>query len=269
MDILNRAQSQLAGVVWEEIENAAVEAARERLTGRRYLEIEGPFGVGLTAIEAGKDDLCSQSNAGEADAIMGRAISVPMLRQAFRISARRIASHLEHGQPLDLTPVQQAAEAIADLEEQFIYRGEGDFQLSGLLTHQQRQRVEGGDWTAIERALSDVLVAVTRLDDAGYHGPYALALPPSLYNGLFRLYPGSDVMQLEHLRRLCTRGIYKAPIGNGILVDPRVGALVVGQDLRAGYVGQDGVHYEFYLSESVALRIDDPRAVCTITGTAD
>lgn len=49
-----------------------------------------------------------------------------------------------------------------------------------------------------------------------------------------------------------------------MLVDPRVGAIVLGQDLRAGYIRQDGVHYEFYLSESIVLRIDEPRAVCAI-----
>ncbi|HYZ39014.1 MAG TPA: family 1 encapsulin nanocompartment shell protein [Stellaceae bacterium] len=267
MDYLNRAPAQLADTLWQEIDKAAIEAARERLTGRRYLEMEGPFGVGLTAIEAGEDDLCRQPTVDEAGAVMGRAISVPMLRQTFRISVRRIAAHLEHGQPLDVTPVRQAAEAVADREEQFIYQGQAEFQLPGLLTHQRRQRVEGGDWTAVDRALSDVLVAVTRLDNARYRGPYALALAPPLYNGLFRLYPGSDIMQLEHLRRLCTRGIYKAPIEGGVLVDPRVGALVLGQDLRAGYVGQDGVHYEFYLSESIVLRIDEPRAVCVIAAT--
>jgi uncharacterized linocin/CFP29 family protein len=48
MDFLNRAQSHLPDVIWREVEEAAVEAARERLTGRRYLDLQGPFGVGLT-----------------------------------------------------------------------------------------------------------------------------------------------------------------------------------------------------------------------------
>jgi len=29
--------------------------ARRRLTGRRFLDLQGPFGVGFTAIEAGND----------------------------------------------------------------------------------------------------------------------------------------------------------------------------------------------------------------------
>jgi uncharacterized linocin/CFP29 family protein len=212
MDYLNRAQAQLPEALWEDIDKAAIDAARDRLTGRRYLEMEGPFGVGLTAIEAGEDDLCREPAVEGAGAVMGRAISVPMLRQSFRMSVRRLASHVEHGQPLDVTSVRQAAEAVADREEQFLYQGQSEFQLPGLLTHYGRQRIEGGDWTTVDRALSDVLTAVTRLDNGGYRGPYALVLAPALYNGLFRLYPGSDVMQVEHLRRLCTRGIYKAPI---------------------------------------------------------
>jgi uncharacterized linocin/CFP29 family protein len=123
------AQSHLPDAIWREIDNAAVEAARERLTGRRYLELQGPFGAGLTSIEAGNDDYCRQSSPEEAGAVIGRAISAPMLRRAFHLSVLRIAGYLENGQPLDLTPAQDAAEAVADREEEFIYRGQPDFRL--------------------------------------------------------------------------------------------------------------------------------------------
>jgi uncharacterized linocin/CFP29 family protein len=43
---------------------------------------------------------------------------------------------------------------------------------------------------------------------------------------------------------------------------------VLGQDLRAGYIGQDGVHYQLYLAESIVLRIDEPQAICTISATS-
>jgi len=158
-----------------------------------------------------------------------------------------------------------AAEAVADREEEFVYRGQPAFGLSGLLTMEGRQQIEGTDWTAPEGALHDVLAAATRLDESGYRGPYALALSPALYNNLFRLYPGTDVLGLEHLRRLCTAGIYKATIEGGVLVDTRVGVLILGQDLSAGYSSQDGVHYHLYLSESIVLRIDEPEAICVIS----
>ena len=50
-------------------------------------------------------------------------------------------------------------------------------------------------------------------------GPDALALALPLYNGLFRLYPDTDVSQIQHLRHLCTRGRYKAPL-EVILIQP-------------------------------------------------
>ncbi len=264
VEYLAHGQAPFTDELWSSIEAAAVKAARDRLTARRFLPLEGPFGIGLTAIECGGDGILRQPSAGEATAVMARAQPVPTIRHFFRISIRRVAAHVELGQPLDLSPAEEAAEAVADREEELIYRGEPDLHLSGLLGAAGHLEVPGGDWGAIERALDDVLAGVTRLDDAGHRGPYALALAPALYNGLFRIYPGTDVLQLEHLRRLCTAGIYKARIDGAVLVDPRAGTLILGQDLQAGFVGQDGIFFQLYLAESIALRIDDPSAICTI-----
>jgi uncharacterized linocin/CFP29 family protein len=264
MDYLNRELAPFPASVWQAIDEAATKAARDRLTGRHFLDIEGPFGTGLTTIEVGNDDYCRQPGPDEAGAILGRAIPVPMLRKSFRLSIRRVAAHVENGQPLDLAAAQDAAEAVANREEEFVYRGQPDFGLPGLLTVEGRQHVAGSDWTSPENALQDVLSAATALDESGFRGPYALALAPARYNNLFRLFPGSDVLPLEHLRRLCTAGIYKTAIEGGALVDARVGVLIQGQDFHAGYVGHDGVHYQLYISESIVLRIDEPRAVCTI-----
>lgn len=264
MDYLNRNQAPFPAKLWDAIDEAATDAARDLLTGRRFLEVQGPYGTGLTVIEVGNDDYCRQPEPDEAGAVMSRALSVPMLRRSFRLSIRRIAAWLDNGQPLDLTPAEDAAEAVAAREEEFVYYGQPGFQLYGLLNCEGRSHVEGGNWADIDRALDDVLAAVNKLDADHFRGPYALVLSPTLYNGLFRRYPGTDMLQLEHLKRLCTRGIYKASIEGGAVVDPRVGSLVVGQDLRAGYAQQDGVHYHLYLSESLVLRLQEPKAICTI-----
>jgi uncharacterized linocin/CFP29 family protein len=264
MDTLNRGYAPFPEQIWEMIDNAAASAARDRLTGRRFLDLEGPFGLGLTVIEVGNDDYCRQPGPDEAGQILGRAMQVPMIRKSFRISIRRVAAHLDNGQPLDLSPAQDAAEAVADREEELIYTGQPAFGVYGLLNVEGRQQVDGGNWSEPDAALRDVLAAATRLDEQGFRGPYALALAPALYNNLFRLYPGTDVIGLEHLRRLCTAGIYKAAIDGGVLVDTRVGVLILGQDFSAGYSSQDGVHYHLYISESIALRIDEPQAICVI-----
>src|SRR5438067_9113930 len=194
MDSLNRDQAPFPAEIWRMIDEAAASAARDQLTARRYLDLEGPFGVGLTAIEVGNDDYCRQPGPDEAGAVMGRAIPLPMLRKSFQLSIRRVSAYVQNGQPLDLNPAQEAAEAVADREEEMIYSGQPSFGLQGLLSMEGRQEIAGSDWTAPDRALQDVLAATTRLDDSGYRGPYALALAPALYNNLFRLYPGTDVL---------------------------------------------------------------------------
>jgi uncharacterized linocin/CFP29 family protein len=264
MSYLNRQQASFGEDIWRLIDEAAVQAARQRLTGRRFLDVEGPYGPGLTTVEVGNDGYCRQPGPDEAGAVIGRAISVPMLRKSFKLSIRRLAAHIEMGQPLNLAPVEDAAEAVADREEETIYKGVPEFGLAGLLTAEGRNHHEGGDWSNLDQVLGDVIASVTRLDDEGFRGPYALALSPGLYNGLFRHYPGTNLLQLEHLRRLFQRGIHKASIEGGVVVDPRVGPLLIGQDLSAGFINQDGIHYDLYLSESIVLRLDDARAVCTI-----
>ncbi len=264
MDYLNRVAAPFPDDLWDDIDTQAVEAARVLLTARRFMEVEGPYGAGLTSVELGEDNWCPEGDDETAQAVIGRAVSVPMLRKAFTLSIRRLEAHHRMGQPLNFNPVQNAAEAVARREEAFVYYGHPQAGLQGLLTAEGRQQSGLGEWSEMDRALQDVLGAVDKLDKSGYAGPYALALAPPLYNTLFRRYEGSDVLQLEHLGRLCQLGVYKAPIEGGAVIDGRVGRIIVGQDLATGYSHQDGVHYHLYVSESVVPVLDEPAAVCVL-----
>ena len=44
------------------------------------------------AIEVGNDGYCRQPGPDEAGAVIGRAISMPMLRKSFKLSIRRLAA---------------------------------------------------------------------------------------------------------------------------------------------------------------------------------
>ena len=253
--------------ILEKIEAAAVAAARDLLTGRRILDVEGPYGLGLTTVEVGNDELCRQPGPDEASAVLSRTVSVPMIYRRFAVSKRRVTAVEDMHQPLSLKVVADAAQAVALREEEFIYQGQLEFHLPGLLTAEGRHTLQGGDWSNVDQVLEDVIAAVNILDGKGYRGPYGLALAPPLYNNLFRRYAGSDILQIEHLKRLCTRGIVKAAIEGGVLVSPEVGPIIIGQDLQASYIGPEAAHYNFTLSESLVLKIEAPDAICTIEPT--
>jgi uncharacterized linocin/CFP29 family protein len=191
-----------------------------------------------------------------------------MIYRRFAISKRRIAAFHQMGQALNLKAAEDAAQAVAAREEEFVYHGQPDFHLSGLLNAAGRQSIKGGNWDNVDEVLDDVITAVNLLDARGYRGPYGLALAPELYNNLFRRYPGSDLLQIEHLKRLCTRGIVKAGIEGGVLVARDVGSIVLGQDLQISYLSTDAAHEHFAISESFVLKIEAPDAICTIPGQA-
>ncbi len=264
MNYLNRENASFSQDIWERIDAAAVNAARDILTGRRFLEVDGPYGVGLTAIEVGAEGYCRQPAPDEAGAVLSKACAIPMLRKGFGLSVRRIEGYEAMGQPLDLREVEDAAEAVARREEEFIYYGQLDFGIEGLLTAQGRNEVQCENWNKIEQALNDVLTAVNHLDNNGFHGPYALALSPVWYNLLFRRYEGTDMLQLEHLKRLCELGVFKASIEGGVLVDARAGRIIIGQDLMTGYSSNDGIHHQMFVSESLVFRVEEPGAICTL-----
>ncbi|MGH8428337.1 MAG: family 1 encapsulin nanocompartment shell protein [Gammaproteobacteria bacterium] len=266
MDYLNRHLAPFSEETWNRIEAAAVTAAREDLTARRFLDVDGPYGVGLTALELGSEDYCRQPRPEEAGAVISstRALPVPMIRKSFQLSMRRVVAAEEQGAPLDLTPAEEAGEAIARREEEFIYDGSKETGLEGLLGISGGAKVRIGDWKNAGQVLEDMLKAVAALEKNGFLGPYALALPPKHYTLLFRRYEGSDVLQLEHLKRLCEKGVYKAEIAKPVLVDPNVGHIVIGQDLRCGFSGTDGIHYQLFANESVVLKVEEPGAVCVL-----
>jgi len=249
----------------DRIEEAAVAAAREILSGRRILDVDGPYGVGLTTVEVGNDELTQDADSGLASAVVSRALAVPMIYRRFSISKRHIAAFEERGQPMNLKAAEDTAQEVAAREEDFIYHGQPNFHLGGLLTVEGRHILKAGNWQSVDRAVDDVIHAVNILDGSGYRGPYGLALAPELYNNLFRRYPGSELLQIEHLKRLCTRGIAKAAIQGAVLVASDVGSIVLGQDLQVAHLSSDAAHENFAVSESLVLKIEAPDAICAIT----
>lgn len=269
MTYLNRDAAGLAEGVWQEIDDTVLSAARELSTARRFLDLDGPFGIGLTSLEIGAEAYIQEAEGELAASIGSLSIPVPMLQQPFALSVRRLEGHRKLGLPLDLRPAETAAEAVARREEQVIYQGIPQLGLVGLTTAEGRSSIACGDWSEVEQALRDVLAAVNRLDASGFNGPYALVLSPQRYNALFRRYEGSDMLQLDHLRRLCEGGLYKAAIDGAVLVDPRVGTIKIGQDMRVGFSANDGIHFQLFVSESLVFLLDDPTAICTLGESQD
>jgi len=256
---LAREDAPFGSDTWEMLDSTMVETAKSELVGRRLLHIEGPFGMGLKVVPLG--DVKSESGLSAS-----KFLSVLMIQKTFTLNMRDLASHERDGMGLDVTPVAEAALEAARMEDDLVFNGaEGT---PGLLTVEGSNEVKLSNWDEVGTAADDIIKALTTLDNAGFHGPYSLALAPGRYNLLFRRYPRGNFSEMEHVKTMVTEGIYKAPIleSGGVLMASgrQYASIVLGQDMAIGFVGPAGEDVEFSIFESLALRIRQPQSICAL-----
>ena len=258
---LAREDAPIGPETWKVLDAAMVEAAKNLLTGRRLLHIEGPYGLGFKVVPL-------QDAEVESGLIASQVMPVALIRMTFTLGTRDLAAYERGGVSLDTSGVAKAATECARLEDTLVFNGAQG--MPGLLVVEGSNTLELSAWDEVGTAAEDIINAVTTLDGAGFHGPYCLALAPSRHNLLLRRYPTGNVSELEHVRTMVTDGVFKAPIldsGGVLLASGRqFASIVLGQDMTIGFIGPVGEQLEFSISESLALLVRQPQAVCVLRG---
>jgi len=256
---LGRDDAPIGSETWELLDRAMVDAAKSILAGRRLLEIEGPYGLGLKAVPL------EDSRVSECLSVSG-VVPVHMISTRFSLRLRDVVAYEQNGLPFSATPAIHAATECARQEDALVFEGVGGN--AGLTTHDEAGKMALSSWSTVGKAADDVIQAMIALDDAGYHGPYALALAPSRYNLLFRRYTQGQGTELEHLRSIATDGVFKAPTlrNGGVLLatGKRYASIVLGQDMFVGYIGPADDSFEFSVTESLALLVREPASICVL-----
>jgi len=255
---LGRDEAPVGSGIWKVLDESMAEAAKSVMTGRRLLHIEGPFGLGLKAVPL-------QDSRAENGLFVSGLLPVSFIHKTFGLSKRDLAASEREGMPINTAAVASTAIEAAMQEESLIFQGVRG--APGLLTSKGASELKLSAWAEMGKAVEDIVSAVTLLDKAGFHGPYALALAPSRYNLLFRRYPQGGT-ELEYVQAIVTEGVFKAPIleSGGVLIASgrQYAAIILGQDMSVGFSGPVGESLEFTISESLALLIREPKAICVL-----
>ena len=267
--LLNRKDAPFDQKTWDHMDSTVIAAAKSQLSVRRIVELEGPYGLGLRAVPGADEEIPAKGAQG-ASLYAASAIPLAGIVARFFVSARDIASLEATGLPFDASAAASAGMSCAMQEESILLYGADALGTSGLLTAKGTSSMKLHSWKMVGTAADDIIAAVTRLDESGFHGPYALALAPALYNLLFRRYEQGQMTELEHLKSIVTDGLVKSPslkAGGALLASGRqFTSIVVGQDITVGFVGPAAGGYDLTVSESVALRMRRPGAVCVLKG---
>ncbi len=261
---LGREDAPFEGEIWSKLDEIVIGAAKAQISGRKLLEIEGPFGLGLKSVPLA--DVAAID--AEVKLSASRVLPIALLETTFILGERDLAAFEETGYALDTQEVAGAAMAMAAMEDTLVFEGNKGLGIEGLTNAKGAASISLGKWEEVGTAANDCIKAVTTLDAAGFHGPYLLALAPDLYNMLYRLYPQGYLFEMQHVESIVEGKVIKAPgiKKGGVLLaaSKQFASIVVGQDMSLGFVGPAGPDFEFKIVESLSPRIRVPSAVCAL-----
>jgi uncharacterized linocin/CFP29 family protein len=257
---LGRDDAPIGAETWNLLDNVMIAVAKSTLAGRKILAVDGPFGFGLKGIPLNDCDLSEGITA-------GGFLSVNAISSPFSLGKRDLAAFERDHLPVSLNAAALAVMDCAAKEDSIVFSGIPGCS-AGLLTVEGSGSQTLSKWDKVGNAATQIIEAVTKLDDAGFHGPYIMALAPGQYNLLLRRYPQGEGTELDHISSFVTGGVVKAPAlkKGGVLLasDHAVASIVIGQDMKIGYNGPVGDSLTFYVSESLALLINIPQAICVL-----
>lgn len=246
--------------VWKILNDTLLQLAQDNLTGRKLFHLVGPLGLGVKQVSLSDEEIAP-------GIFVSKTLPLFYIHKTFELSIRDIAAFEKEKVTLDLSNFKKAVLESLELEDKLIFHGLAD--RKGLLNCDGVNETKMKDWKEIGQAAEDVIEAITKLDEAGFHGPHLLALSPDRYNKLMRRYESGNQTEFEHISMMVKK-IYKAPVlkNAGVLISdsPLYISLIVGQDLSIGFVGPKDHALEFSLSESVALLVREPKSVCVLRG---
>lgn len=260
MDILRRQHAPLNEDAWVVIEEHIRQILTARLTARRVVDVDGPYGLDYSAVNLGQ--LSETRESAGVNYALRKLLPLVEVRVPFELSIWELDNLARGSDQIDLDSATQAALKIANFEEKAVYEGFLEAQIHGLAS------AAGHDPVALGESPKDVpqaiAAAVQKLTSSGVSGPYALVLPQGRLAEL-----ASDTGTYPPMKRVesLLQGGFalgtEASEGSGFVLSLRGGdaSLTLGQDLTIGYDYQDATTVKLYLTESFTFRVLGEEAI--------
>jgi uncharacterized linocin/CFP29 family protein len=272
MNNLHRELAPISDAAWAQIEEEASRTLKRYLAGRRVVDLQGPNGVGLSAVGTGHlQNIAAPGITTPGEGILARQREVKALvelRVPFDLD-RQMIDDVERGaNDSDWQPAKDAAKKIAFAEDGAIFEG---YAAAGI------QGIRQGTSNPIEALPADVrnypdaiAHSLSQLRLVGVNGPYSVLLGADEYTAVAEArdygYP-----VLEHLRRIVDGEIIWAPAISGAFVLTTRGGdfdLHIGQDISIGYLSHTDAAVRLYLQESFTFLLLTSEAAVALAPAA-
>lgn len=265
-DYLGREGAPFSEDLWNQIDRAVVDSAKETLVARRFLPLHGPLGPGVATVAV--DRLGREEVESDGFSVMqGRAlVQLPLLWEDFWLYWRDLES-AQPGIDMSLSAARTAAQALAIKEDRMVFYGVEALGIEGLLTAKGINTLKrSGDWGEGENAYRDVAQAMSTLVAKGRIGRHTLVVSPDVQVQLARIQPGTGILESARLEAMLGRKIQMSTSlkpGTALLVSaqPQYVDLVVGQDIRTAYTEAVDLNHHLRVLETALPRVKAADAI--------
>lgn len=264
MDYLRRGSAPLSDRVWAALDEAAAQAARHVLTGRRVATFDGPKGWEYTAARLGTMTPCA-TQEGKATVCFPEVVMLAEVRADFTLPSSSVEV-FERGAPsLDTEAAETAAREVALAEDRVVLYG--DPVGTGFLSQPKSPRIQLGDWRRGQQIIADLVQAVEMLDAHAIPGPYEAVLSSPRYYAYLQSTTDAGYPANRTLEKVLG-AVHRSPVmrDGGAVFSSRGGDFVitVGGDLATGYRWHDRESIHLFCAETLAAQTMTPEAVCLL-----
>lgn len=258
MDILKRSISSITDEAWAEIDAQAVRVLKGTLSGRKFVDVLGPFGWDYAAFPLGKLRI-PEEGAGD-DVKYGIHQVMPLVesRAFFELDVWELDNITRGSKNPDLGPLEEAVRKIALFEEKAIYQGLDEACILGISQASKESSLNGTP----DKLLDTLANAVIELRKKSVEGPYALVADQSLWQYILARSGGYPLK--KSVEAILDGGMILSPNLKGSYVISLRGGdmeMVLGQDFSIGYHSGNKEKVKLFITESFTFRVVNPEAI--------
>jgi uncharacterized linocin/CFP29 family protein len=262
MDFLKKHLAPISEEAWEEIEEQAKISLKAHLSGRKFVDIDGPKGWDFPGKALGRLNL---ANTKKEDVNYGVRSFLPTIeaRVPFTLKIWELDNATRGAEDVDLENLEVAAKRIATFEDSVIYNGLNKANIDGIFKtapHKIKLAADSMQW------LEQISEGIEIFSDNAIEGPFALVLNPKSWRALDKYskgYPlrrqvkdliGGPIIMANYLKK------------DGVLVSIRDDdlKLTIGQDFSIGYEQHDSENVKLFITETFTFQINEPNAIINL-----
>lgn len=260
MDLLKKALAPIPDSAWELIEEEAKEAFHTLLTGRRFVDVDGPHGWDYAAEPLGRLDVLSDPKKDDVGYAVHRVMPLVEVRSPFELSIWEMDNVERGAQDVDLDPMLTAAKKIAAFEDKAIYYSFEKANIQGLKAQSFYKPFNSpANAKDIPNAVDKGISAFLQ---ESISGPFDLVVAPDKWQQITR-YSQNYPMK-KHLEDMIGGDIILCPSVKEMFLVRNAGGdfkLTLGSDISIGYESHDAVSVRLFFTESFTFQVLEPMAI--------